>query len=143
MMQEQQFSDVVDLIRKEDSRFGKGAYRFVQEALDFTIRKRQEETPRPTTRHVTGQELLEGIREFALEQYGPMTKTLLSEWGIEVTLHFGEIVFQLIDYGILGKTKEDSLEDFADGYDFEEAFCDPFLPESKRAKKSGRSTDNN
>lgn len=142
MMQEQQFSEVVDLIRKEDSRFGKGAYRFVQEALDFTIRKRQKQKPRPSSRHVSGQELLEGIREFALEQYGPMTKTLFSEWGIEESIHFGEIVFQLIDYGILGKTEEDRLEDFANGYDFEEAFCNPFLPKSKLVKKSRRSTDN-
>lgn len=136
MMQEQQFSEVVDLIRKEDPRFGKGAYRFVQQALDFTMRRRQKREPHSRSRHVSGQELLEGIREFALEQYGPMARLLFKEWGIEECHHFGEIVFQLVDYGVLGKTEDDKLEDFYGVYDFDEAFCDPFLPKSKLGRKS-------
>lgn len=134
MMQEHEFSEVIELIRKEDPRFGKGAYSFVRQALDFTIRRRDEKKPKPASRHVSGPELLEGMREFALEQYGPMARTLFKEWRIEECRHFGEIVFQLVDYGVLGKTEDDSLEDFCDGYDFDEAFLEPFLPKKKPTK---------
>lgn len=144
MMQEHEFSEVVELIRKEDPRFGKGAYLFVRQALDFTIRRRDEKKPKPTSRHISGQELLEGIREYALDQYGPMARMLFAEWGIEECRHFGEIVFQLVDYGVLGKTEDDQLEDFCDGYDFHEAFSAPFLPAGilgKGGKKSARSRE--
>jgi uncharacterized repeat protein (TIGR04138 family) len=77
---------------------------------------------------VSGQELLEGIREFALEQYGPMTFALLEGWGLRRCEDFGEIVFHLVDYGVLGKTEQDRREDFAGGYDFREAFLRPFEP---------------
>jgi uncharacterized repeat protein (TIGR04138 family) len=127
-MQEQEFLEVVDLIRKEDPRFAKGAYVFVRQGLDHTIRKLAEEKKIRRTRHVSGSELLEGIREFALDRYGPMAFTLLTEWGIKECRHFGEIVFQLVDYGVLGRTDEDKLEDFCGGYDFDAAFLSPFRP---------------
>ncbi len=138
-MQEDQFSEVVDLIRREDSRYGKKAYFFVRKALDFTISRAEEEEPERGTRHVRGPELLAGIRDYALEQFGPMALTLLEDWNIRNCRDFGEIVFQLVDYGVLGKTEDDSIEDFADGYDFEEAFLGPFLPSGKTDKKRGPS----
>ncbi len=142
-MQEHEFSEVIELIRKEDPRFEKGAYSFVRQALDFTIRRRDEQKSKPISRHVSGQELLEGMREFALDQYGPMAHTLFSEWGIKECRHFGEIVFQLVDYGVLGKTDEDSLEDFCHGYDFDAAFLEPFLPTKKptKSRRSARSRE--
>ena len=84
-------------------------------------------------RHVTGQELLGGIREFALQQFGPMAKTLLEEWGVRCCQDFGEIVFNMIEVGWLAKTEKDSRADFSGGYDFDEAFVKPFLPKSKQA----------
>lgn len=131
-MQEDQFSEVVDLIRREDARYGKKAYLFVRKALDFTIKHAEEEEPDRGTRHVRGPELLEGIRKYALDQYGPMTLTLMHEWNIRTCLDFGEIIFQLVDYGVLGKTEDDSIEDFQNGYNFEEAFLGPFLPTGKK-----------
>jgi uncharacterized repeat protein (TIGR04138 family) len=82
-------------------------------------------------RHVSGQELLAGIREFALAEFGPMAKTVLNSWGITRTEDFGEIVFNMVEIGLLGRTDKDSREDFANGYDFEEAFRKPFLPSGK------------
>ena len=79
-------------------------------------------------RHVSGQELLDGIREFALKQYGPMTQLVLQEWGIYRCEDFGEIVFNMIDYQILKKTSNDSREDFKGGYEFNDAFKKPFQP---------------
>ncbi|SRR6266478_16948 len=131
-MQEVSFEKAIDLILVKDPRYHREAYSFVKEALDHTQKtiKRQN---RGRVRHVSGQELLEGIREFALVQYGPMAMALLEEWGIHKSQDFGEIVFNMVDIGWLAKTEKDSRADFAGGYDFFEALRKPFLPSSKQA----------
>jgi len=128
------FDEVVALIRKEDARYGPGAYHFVRLGLDHTI-KQLKEDPERETRHVTGQELLSGMRDFALEQYGPLAYTLLTHWGLKKCEDFGDIVFNLVEWGVLGKTENDQPEDFAGGYDFREAFLAPFEPKSRRARE--------
>lgn len=117
-------NQLMQAILQRDSRYKAEAYLFVREGLDYTVRKLKE------PRHVRGRELLDGIREYALEQFGPMSKTLLEEWGITRTEDIGEIVFNMVENGLLGKTDEDSREDFAGGYDFEQAFRHPFKPVS-------------
>jgi len=131
-MQEVSFEKAIDLILTKDSRYHREAYSFVKEALDHTQRTVRKQN-RGRVRHVTGQELLEGIREFALTQYGPMAMSLLEEWGIHNSRDFGEIVFNMVDIGWLAKTEKDSRADFAEGYDFFEALRKPFLPSSKQA----------
>ena len=74
--------------------------------------------------HVSGDELLQGIRELAVRQFGPLTRTVFENWGVTKTLDFGEIVFQLVDAGLMGKTDEDKLDDFKDVYDFRKVFDD-------------------
>lgn len=83
-------------------------------------------------RHVSGQELLAGIRDYALLQFGPMTLTLFEEWGVHRGEDFGEIVFNLVDNGLLSKTPQDSRADFKGGYDFPLTFRQPFLPRAKK-----------
>ena len=117
----------LDAILGHDPRFQRDAYHFVRDALDHTQRSLLK-TQKSEPRHVTGQELLEGIRQFALEQFGPMTLIVLDEWGVRRCEHFGDIVFNMIEANLLGKTKQDSRDDFAGGYDFREAFEKPFLP---------------
>jgi uncharacterized repeat protein (TIGR04138 family) len=78
--------------------------------------------------HVSGVELLEGIRDYALDRFGPMTLTLMNHWNIRKCRDFGDIVFNLVEHGILGRTENDTLEDFEGGYNFEEAFEQPFMP---------------
>jgi len=124
------FSEVVDLVIKDDGRFGKGAYFFVRKALDFTVKELSEDKDR-TSHHVSGQELLEGIRKYALDQYGPLTLTVFKDWNIKRCKDFGDIVFNLVDYGVLGKTDTDKREDFDGGYDFKQAFLEPFVPNSR------------
>ena len=68
------------------------------------------------------------MRDYALSEFGPVTKRVLSEWGITECVDFGNIVFNLVNEGLLGKTDEDSIEDFMGGYDFNEAFIQPFTP---------------
>lgn len=103
-------------ITEKDTRYKPDAYEFVMHALWFT----QEKFKR--IGHVSGKELLEGIREYALEQYGPMTKTVFAYWGIKTTEDFGEIVFNMVEKGLLHKTEEDSPDDFRNVYNFDEAF---------------------
>lgn len=139
-MQDLEFNEIVGLICKEDSRFNRKAYTFVRQALDHTVKELKKKTPERTgkSQHVTGAELLEGIRSFALEQFGPMTKTVLTTWGITRCSDFGDIVFNLIDYNVFSKTESDRREDFANLYDFEEAFVKPFVPtRSRRTRASG------
>jgi len=132
-MQEISFEKAVDQAREKDSRYAREAYSFLREALDCT-RKLIAKDGRGRRRHVSGQELLGGIREYALEQFGPMAITVLNEWGVHTGADFGEIVFNLIDAGWLAKTKEDSKADFEGGYSFDDAFRQPFLPGDKQCR---------
>jgi uncharacterized repeat protein (TIGR04138 family) len=114
--------ELLEPILTKDDRYTAEAYIFVREGLDFTVKKLK------THRHVSGQELIGGMRDYALKEYGPVSKRVLSEWGITECVDFGHIVFNLVDEGLLGKTDEDSIEDFKGGYDFHEAFIKPFQP---------------
>jgi uncharacterized repeat protein (TIGR04138 family) len=129
-MQEVNFDEMVEKIMEHDARFAREAYHFTREALDFTQKLISRES-KGNVRHVTGQELLEGIRQFALQQYGPMTVTVLEEWGVNHCRDFGEIVFNMVESGLLAKTEKDTRNDFQNGYDFTDAFRKPFWPQSK------------
>jgi uncharacterized repeat protein (TIGR04138 family) len=129
-MQEVNFDEVVEKLYGQDPRFSRDAYHFTRESLDYTQKLISREN-KGTVRHVTGQELLEGIRQFALQQYGPMTVTVLEEWGIRNCRDFGEIVFNMVESGLLAKTEKDTRDDFQQGYDFKDAFRKPFWPQGK------------
>jgi len=104
------------------------AYVFLRDALDFTT-KQQKKVKGVTVRHVTGPELLDGVRRYALKEFGPMVMTVFENWGVRSCEDIGNIVFNLIGAGVFGKTEEDSIEHFKNVYDFEEAFVKPFAPE--------------
>ncbi len=129
-MQNPDFNEIVALINKEDTRFDRRAYDFVRLGLDHTVKelRRKEGAKAERARHVSGPELLEGLRVYALDQYGPLTKTVLNAWGIKRCQDFGDIVFNLIEYNVFSKTESDRREDFADIFEFEEAFVKPFQP---------------
>jgi uncharacterized repeat protein (TIGR04138 family) len=128
-------------LAEEDPRYKFDAYLFVFEALSYAQNilgmgserpseplgdaggEEEAETPE---RHVTGQELCEAIRRYALEQYGLMAKSVLNSWGLQSTSDFGEIVFNLIRAGQMRKTPADRREDFDDVYDFDTAFREEF-----------------
>ena len=121
---------MLDVIVAKDSRYARDAYHFIREALDFTQKLISKEN-KGKVRHVTGQELLDGIRQHALAQFGPMTVTVFEEWGVRDCKDFGEMVFNMVENGLLAKTEKDSREDFQAGYDFSDAFEKPFWPASK------------
>ncbi len=129
-MRTENIDETLDRVTAADPRYRREAYHFLREALDYTQRAISKSN-RGKLRHITGQELLAGIRAYALAQYGPMALTLFHEWGVRSCADFGELVFNLIDQNVLGKTETDSRGDFQDGYDFEEAFLKPFRPRSR------------
>jgi uncharacterized repeat protein (TIGR04138 family) len=100
----------------QDSRYKPEAYVFVHDALGHTWARLDQR------RHITGRELLVGIKDLALKRYGPMARAVLNSWGIRTTDDFGAIVFNLVDAGLLSKTEEDRIEDFHDVYDFDDTF---------------------
>jgi len=122
------FQETVSEICKKDPRYQPDAYFFLVEALDSTVKDIRKNQP-DHGRHVSGKELLEGIKAYAIDEFGPLAHTVFSEWGVHATQDFGEIVFSLVAAGRLGKTEKDSLEDFKNAYDFDEAFRLPFEPQ--------------
>ncbi|MBC8002428.1 MAG: hypothetical protein H7X97_07555 [Opitutaceae bacterium] len=132
-MQQVNFEEVLEEILAGDHRYAGEAYLFLREALDFTQKRATTKSGKIAPRHVTGQELLEGIREYALDQFGPMAMTVCDEWGIRCGEDFGQIVFIMIEHKLLGKTDQDNPDDFRGGYDFDDAFRKPFLPQSRIA----------
>jgi uncharacterized repeat protein (TIGR04138 family) len=127
-MQPLNFEQSVKKIVAADPRYRADAYFFVREALDFT--RRSSGRQRNDTRDVGSKELLDGLRRYALETYGPMTITVLAEWGVASCEDFGEMVFNMIAHNCEGKSDTDKREDFKNGYDFDDAFRKPFLPAS-------------
>ncbi|MGD7652436.1 MAG: Minf_1886 family protein [Verrucomicrobiales bacterium] len=134
-MQAVQFEESVANILMRDKRFDAHAYFFLKDALDFTL-KRIAEKNAGQARHVSGPELLEGFRDFALDQFGPMASTLMREWGIRQCPDVGDMVFLLIEEQVFGKQESDNREDFAGTFDLEESLIRPFLP--KRAEKQAK-----
>lgn len=120
----------IDEILKKDTRYKIQAYAFVLEALEVARRLVGKD------KHVSGKELLEGIRVLAQKQYGIMAKTVFESWGIKTTDDFGEIVFNLVEVKLLSKTEEDSKEDFHNVFDFEEVFIKQYtFPKRNELKK--------
>jgi uncharacterized repeat protein (TIGR04138 family) len=116
-MTDLEFADeVLDQLQERNPRFHARSYLFVLEALHSVIQSLDE------PRHITGRELTEGVRELALGRYGPMARTVLEHWGIHSTGDVGGVVFAMVEQGILIKQDGDQPEDFADVFDFEEAF---------------------
>ena len=116
-MTELEFADeVLDQLQERNPRFHTRSYVFVLQALHSVIQSLDE------PRHISGRELTEGVRELALCRYGPMARTVLEHWGIHRTEDVGHVVFAMVEQGILIKQDGDQPEDFADVFDFEEAF---------------------
>ena len=102
-MQPFDYDDILDQIVDKDIRYHKDAYYFIREALDYTQQKLSKEAGGDEPLHISGQELTDGLRKYALNNYGPMTKMVFNEWGINATEDFGEIVFKIFVFQFLQK----------------------------------------
>ena len=111
-----EFFSLVEEICLKDNRYKPDAYEFVLAGLGFTQKRLKK------TAHISGAQLAHGLRDYAIDQYGALAGKVLSFWGINQTLDFGNIVFNMIEKKLLSKTEEDSLQDFDAVYDFKAAF---------------------
>jgi uncharacterized repeat protein (TIGR04138 family) len=120
--------------------FDIGAFLFVQRGLEFTVKRIHGEEPRrpdpdvdadgeeiPSSRHVSGRQLCMGLRDFAKREYGLLARSVLTRWRVQRSEDFGRIVFAMVDAGLMHKTADDRLEDFADVFSFDEAFSEHLL----------------
>jgi uncharacterized repeat protein (TIGR04138 family) len=107
-------------VAQQYGRYKANAYLFTYEAVSYTVDRRYAATLE--LGHVTGREVLDGIKELALARFGFMAKTVFQEWGVGATEDFGEIVFHLVREGVVSKTENDTVGDFARGFDFDEVF---------------------
>ena len=110
------FLEKIEELAERDNRYHPDAYGFTMDALGFTRHRLKK------SRHVSGQELLDGIKEYGLQQFGLMTRTVFEHWGIKKTEDFGEIVFNMVEAGLMSKTDQDNKNDFKNRYDFQEVF---------------------
>jgi uncharacterized repeat protein (TIGR04138 family) len=129
-------------VARRDGRYAYEAYEFIFQALFHTQKMLGREPPEElrnqpeanSSYHVSGPELLAGVRDLALREFGLMARTVFHLWGIRNTGDFGEIVFNLIDAGMMTKTAEDRREDFQDVFDLDEALVQDFRIQLDEAK---------
>jgi uncharacterized repeat protein (TIGR04138 family) len=126
----------IDSLAARDQRYAPAAYHFVFDSLDFVL-ERQERLlgdrgeSAASDRHVSVTQLLDGMREYALDQFGPLARLVLEHWGLYRTEDFGEIVFNLVDSRLLNKQDADRKSDFRNGFNFREAFDKAWRPSPK------------
>lgn len=111
--------DTIQRLVNSDGRYRRDAYAFTLDALNYTLRDLRQ---KGHSGHIDGRQLCEGIREFAEQSFGYLTRTTFHQWGITKTADFGEIVFAMVNEGLLSRQDSDSKEDFEDAYDFDEVF---------------------
>lgn len=116
--------EMIEQVARSKGRFATEAYTFTVEALNITLLKRRK---RGVTGHIAGQELLAGIKLVALDRFGYLGRTVFEAWGLRSTANFGDIVFDLVEAGVLSKQDSDSKDDFVGGFDFVEAFERSFI----------------
>ena len=116
---EKSMEDVI----KRDGRYPPAAFGFLHEGLTAAAKDvHGEQAAVSPNRHVTGQQICAALRNLAVERYGQLAKSVLARWNILSTIDFGNMVYLLIEHGFMKKTQEDSIDDFRDVFDFDQAF---------------------
>ncbi len=126
-MQNLEFYEAVKKIMIKDDRYHPDSYGFVNDAVIYTVKMCESTRDAEESRHVSGQELLMGIAEYAIKKFGPLAYEVFCEWGIKDGMSVGNIVFNMLDYGLLSKTEKDSIDDFNVPIDFEKNLKAPFM----------------
>ena len=125
-----EFYTKVNNITLQDARYSSDAYEFVNDAVIYTVKACEENRKEGESSHVSGMELLDGVREYALKEFGPMAFSVFCEWGIFDGMAVGNIVFNMIEHKLLSRSEKDSINDFENAFDFQTALCSPFLPQN-------------
>lgn len=111
-------SDGFEDIVAKDSRYDARAYALLSEVIHRLCDE--------AGRHVTGEEIVEEFKETALDQYGPLAYTVLTEWGLACTEDIGEMMFNLVEAHRIAKDEDDTPDAFVNAYDFKDAFLGPY-----------------
>lgn len=111
-MADENFMEMVGKIVQRDVRYRPDAYEFVSDAVSYTIRSLQRENLSRENRHVSGSELIRGIVRYAENQFGPLAWEVLRDWGITTGSAVGDVVYNMIEVGLLTAGKNDAREDF-------------------------------
>jgi uncharacterized repeat protein (TIGR04138 family) len=131
----------LDEVVRRDPRYAYEAYEFVFAALTHTQRMLGRLPPQESTGeqdyHVSGPQLLDGVRDLALREYGLMARTVFHMWGIDHTSDFGEIVFNLVEANLMSKTSEDNRDDFRDVYDLDQVLVRDYRIDFKEEVEEG------
>ena len=119
-------SDAIRRLALQDGRYSPEAFQFLFEALTYAVRLAGKQEAEGPERHVTGQEVLAGMRACAQETFGPLAAHVWRSWGVHETLDWGRIVFLLVEKGMLKRQEEDKIDDFGAGFDFDEVFVEQY-----------------
>ena len=122
-------TDPLRQLALRDGRYSPEAFRFLFESLDHAVRLAGKGEAEGTERHVTGQEVLAGMRACAEDVFGPLAGFVWRSWGVRESMDWGRIVFLLVDEGLLKRQDEDRIDDFASNFDFDEVFERSYVPE--------------
>ena len=128
------------MLALKDGRYSPEAFRFLFEALPHAVRIAGKDKAEGTGRHVTGQEVLEGMRAHAEQLFGPLAAAVWRSWGVRETIDWGRVVFLLVENGLLNRQESDTIEDFRAGFDFDEAFVRQYrvpLPDPMKSGEEG------
>lgn len=129
MTTEPRLQEQLEAVATEDGRYSPTAYRFIFDSLDYILIELGREHLPIGNRHITVDQLLEGIKQCALDHFGPLSRIVFEYWGVQRTEDIGEIVFNLVECGLLNKQESDLKADFADVFDFRDVFEDQYTPE--------------
>jgi uncharacterized repeat protein (TIGR04138 family) len=121
--------ETLRVLARKDGRYAPEAFGFLSEALDYAVRLAGKDTAKGAERHISGQEVLAGLKACAREQFGPLAAHVWRAWGIRDTIDWGNIVFLLVDEGLLRRQSEDTIDDFRPSFDFDREFVEDYRPE--------------
>jgi len=124
------FRETILQIVAEDLRYHAEAYEFISEAINYTAENLGKRASQ--NRHINGKQLLEGIADYAIMQFGPMASHVLRDWGITTSTDIGNVVFNMVNRQLLRASDNDSIKDFENGLDFDEVFNKPFTPKEEK-----------
>jgi len=113
-------------LSREDGRFRAEAFVFLFESLEPAVKLAGRDEAQGTDRHITGQELVEGLRSEATRMFGPLAAQVWRSWGVNSALDWGHIVFLLVNEGLLNRREEDTIDDFREGFDFDQSFVEEY-----------------
>ncbi len=113
-------------LSREDGRFRAEAFVFLFESLEPSVKLAGRDDAEGTDRHITGQELVAGLRSEAARMFGPLAAQVWRSWGVNSALDWGHIVFLLVNEGLLNRREEDTIEDFREGFDFDQFFVEGY-----------------